>query len=109
PGSMVGFDFARSFNPPSRMGTATGIVNAGGFTAALLCILLIGIVLDAVSGGNAFTPEAFRVAWTVQALFWTIGITGILVSRRKARRLLTEENLGVQTAPGPVPAGRTSE
>ena len=31
PGSMIGFDLARTFNPPSRLGTATGMVNVGGF------------------------------------------------------------------------------
>jgi hypothetical protein len=30
PGSMVGFDLARTFNPPTRLGSATGIVNVGG-------------------------------------------------------------------------------
>lgn len=32
PASAIGFDFARSFNPAARLGTATGIVNMGGFT-----------------------------------------------------------------------------
>ncbi|MFP5313616.1 MAG: MFS transporter, partial [Actinomycetes bacterium] len=36
PGSMIGFDFARTFNPAHRIGTATGIVNVGGFIAALV-------------------------------------------------------------------------
>ena len=42
PGSMIGFDFARTFNPAHRIGTATGIVNVGGFIAALVAIFLIG-------------------------------------------------------------------
>ena len=46
PGSMIGFDFARTFNPAHRIGTATGIVNVGGFIAALIAIYLIGLVLD---------------------------------------------------------------
>ncbi|MFD0688283.1 MFS transporter [Actinomadura fibrosa] len=88
PGAMIGFDFARTFNPPARQGTATGIVNVGGFVAALVTILLIGVVLDALSPGNAFTPEAFRAAWTVQALIWAIGVAGVLRTRRLARRRL---------------------
>src|SRR3954452_24083458 len=51
PGSMIGFDFARTFNPAGRLGSATGIVNVGGFVASLLTILAIGIVLDAGGGG----------------------------------------------------------
>ena len=53
PGSMIGFEFARTFNPPNRLGTATGIVNVGGFVASLLTILLIGLILDARTGGTA--------------------------------------------------------
>ncbi|GAA2160734.1 MFS transporter [Actinomadura napierensis] len=88
PGSMIGFDFARTFNPPARQGTATGIVNVGGFVASLVTILLIGLVLDALSPGKDFTPSAFRAAWTVQALIWTIGIAGVLRTRHLTRRHL---------------------
>ncbi|MFC6882648.1 MFS transporter [Actinomadura yumaensis] len=96
PGAMIGFDFARTFNPPGRQGTATGIVNVGGFVAALLAILLIGLVLDAMSPGREFTPEAFRAAWTVQALIWAVGIAGVLRSRVLARRVLAEEGVLVR-------------
>ncbi|HEY3436503.1 MAG TPA: MFS transporter, partial [Actinotalea sp.] len=36
PGSAIGFDFARTSNPEGRLGTATGLVNMGGFSAAVL-------------------------------------------------------------------------
>ena len=39
PGSMIGFDYARTENQPERIGSATGIVNVGGFVASLLTIL----------------------------------------------------------------------
>ena len=52
PGSMIAFDFARTFNPPNRLGTATGIVNVGGFVASLITMLLVGIVLD-IRGADA--------------------------------------------------------
>ncbi|MEU8803012.1 MFS transporter [Spirillospora sp. NPDC048819] len=86
PGSMIGFDYARTFNPPGRQGTATGIVNVGGFFASLVTILLIGLVLDVMSPHGEFTPEAFRAAWTVQAGIWAIGIAGVLRTRTLARR-----------------------
>jgi len=95
PGSMIGFDFARTFNPPSRQGAATGIVNMGGFCAALVTILLIGFVLDALSPGREFTPEAFRVAWLVQVPIWVIGVACLLRSRTLARRRLAEEGVAV--------------
>ncbi|MQY06642.1 hypothetical protein ACRB68_47370 [Actinomadura sp. RB68] len=91
PGSMIGFDYARTFNPPGRQGTATGIVNVGGFVASLLVILLIGFVLDALSPGREFTPQAFRAAWTVQALFWAVGVAGVLRTRHLARRLMAAQ------------------
>ncbi len=93
PGAMIGFDFARTFNPPGRQGTATGIVNVGGFAASLLTILMIGFVLDAASPGREFTPGAFRVAWTVQALVWAVGVAGVLRTRTLARRRMRAEGL----------------
>lgn len=35
PASMIGLDFARTFNPGATLGTAKGIVNMAGFFAAL--------------------------------------------------------------------------
>src|SRR6185369_4688825 len=78
PGSILGFDFARTENPPARLGSATGIVNVGGFVATLLMILLVGLLLDA-SG-------SFRVAMSAQYVFWALGLVGVLVTRRQVRR-----------------------
>lgn len=83
PGSMVGFDFARTFNPSATLGTAQGMVNMGGFIASLLVMQSMGVILDA-AGGYSF--ESFRVAWTVQYAIWVLAIIGIVVTRRKALR-----------------------
>lgn len=83
PGSMVGFDFARTFNPSATLGTAQGMVNMGGFIASLLVMQAMGVILDAAGG---FSFEAFRLAWTVQYAVWVLAIVGILVTRRKALR-----------------------
>ncbi len=88
PGSMVGFDFARTFNPSSTLGTAQGMVNMGGFIAALLVMQAMGIILGA-AGGYSF--ESFRIAWTVQYAIWALAVTGILITRRKTRRLMAAE------------------
>ena len=61
PGSMVGFDFARTFNPSATLGTAQGMVNMGGFIASLLVMQAMGVILGA-TGGYSF--ESFRMAWT---------------------------------------------
>jgi MFS family permease len=97
PGSMVGFDLARTFNPPSRLGTATGMVNVGGFFASLITILLIGMILDIRTGGRAdYDIGDFKMAMSVQFLIMAIGIGGILRTRRLARRRLAEQGITVR-------------
>ena len=78
PGSILGFDFARTENPPARLGSATGIVNVGGFVATLLMILAVGLLLDAFG--------SYRVAMSAQYVFWAVGMVGVLVTRRQVRR-----------------------
>jgi MFS family permease len=96
PGAMIGFDFARTFNPPNRLGTATGIVNVGGFVASLVTILLVGVLLDASSGGrSAYSLADFRLAMSVQYVIWGIGLAGILRSRRRARARMAEQGIVV--------------
>jgi nitrate/nitrite transporter NarK len=93
PGSMIGFDYARTFNPGHRHGTAIGIVNGGGFLASLLVALGVGVLL----GPTGYTPAGFRVAWTVQYAIWVVAVAGVLVARRRARRNLAAQ--GVVVAP----------
>ncbi len=88
PGSMVGFDFARTFNPSATLGTAQGMVNMGGFIASLLVMQAMGVILGAM-GGYSF--ESFRVAWTVQYAVWVLAVIGILITRHKTRRLMRAE------------------
>jgi MFS family permease len=87
PGSMIGFDLARTFAPASRLGQASGIVNVGGFVASLLTIALIGIVLSLRSGGgpSSYSLDDFRLALSVQYVFWAIGLVGVLHNRRRLR------------------------
>jgi MFS family permease len=95
PGSMIGFDYARTFNPPNRFGTATGIVNVGGFFASLVTILLVGLVLDLVGQGETYTLSGFRVALSVQYLVWIVGIVGFLRTRRTVRARMASEGTHV--------------
>ena len=85
PASMVGFDLARSFTPAHETGRANGLVNVGGFTASLLTMALIGIVLDlSASGGmDSYTLGDFKLAMAVQYLFWALGIVQTLRYRRR--------------------------
>ena len=85
PASMVGFDLARSFTPPHETGRANGLVNVGGFTASLLTMALIGMVLDlSASGGmDSYTLGDFKLAMAVQYLFWAVGVVQVLRYRRR--------------------------
>ena len=59
PGSMLGFDFARTENPPARLGSASGIVNIGGFVASLTTILAVGVLLDLTGSWRAAMAVQF--------------------------------------------------
>ncbi|MEV0090320.1 MFS transporter [Streptomyces sp. NPDC050738] len=80
PASMIGFDFARPANPPERQGTASGIVNMGGFIASMTTLLVVGVLLDA-------TGDNYRIAFSCVFVLQAAGLTQILRLRsRSARR-----------------------
>ena len=85
PAAMVGFDLARSFTPAQAIGRANGLVNVGGFTAALLTMALIGVVLDLSSSGGMgdYTLGDFKLAMAVQYPFWALGVVQVLRYRRR--------------------------
>jgi MFS family permease len=87
PASMIGFDHARTFNPSHRLSTATGIVNVGGFLAALLAILFIGIAMDAQGAGtpDTYSLDAFRIAFLTQVPLWALGSAFIVWERKRTR------------------------
>ncbi len=92
PGSMIGFDLARTFSPATRLGSANGIVNVGGFSASLLTVLVIGLLLDALTPGPStdYGPAAYTGAMSVQYVVWVLGGAQVLRYRRKARAHLAE-------------------
>jgi MFS family permease len=104
PGSMVGFDYARTFNPAGRIGSASGIVNVGGFVASLVTILVVGLVLDVLTphGSTAYTLNSFRVAFLVQYVGWTLGLVMFWRARRTVRARLAEEGVHPDALPRAV-------
>ncbi len=92
PGSMVGFDVARTFNPASRLGSATGIVNVGGFLASLLVVLAVGVLLDVLTPGSStdYSPRAYSIAMSVQYVGWVLGSIQIWRYRLRARSHLEQ-------------------
>jgi len=105
PGSMIGFDYARTWNPAERLGSASGVVNVGGFVASLLTILAVGAVLDLLTpgGSTVYSLDAFRAAFSVQYVFWAVGLVGVLRHRRQLRDRLARD--GVVLAPLHVAVG----
>jgi MFS family permease len=105
PGSMIGFDYARTENPAERMGSASGVVNVGGFVASLLTILAVGAVLDLLTPGGStdYGLDAFRAAFAVQYVFWAIGLVGVVRHRRELRARMARD--GVVIAPLHVAVG----
>lgn len=79
PASMIGFDFARPANPPERQGTASGIVNMGGFVASMTTLLAVGVLLDA-------TGDNYRIAFASVFVLETLGVVQILRLRERTAR-----------------------
>jgi len=102
PGGLIGFDFARTFNPPASQGAASGFVNVGGFATAVVLLLVVGLGLDAVSASpdpaSLYAWESFRVAFALQYPVVAGAVVGLLVARSRARRRLQEEE-GIAVGP----------
>jgi sugar phosphate permease len=106
PGSLIGFDFARTFNPLRSLGSANGIVNVGGFLASFVMMFIIGIMLDtyARATGSSSNPlglyslAGFRVAFLVQYVVIGGGVVFLMIARRQTRRHLHEHE-GIDVAP----------
>jgi nitrate/nitrite transporter NarK len=92
PASMAAFALARDYNHARTLGTASGVVNVGGFLAAVLIALGIGWVLDLQGPTTAGTLRwAALVAVGVQA-FGTLRMTVWLLRLRAFA--LTRQQVG---------------
>lgn len=92
PASMISFEVVRSHSPRSFAGFSTGLVNTAGFTASLLVILLIGLVLDLQGAGSPenYSLDAFRWAFAVQIPFWLLGMVMLLIEQRRTARWMQQ-------------------
>ena len=118
PGSMIGFDYARTFNPGHRQGTAVGIVNVGGFVASLLVSLADR---GGARRGRARRLHARGVPGGLDGAVRGVGASrwsAVLVARRRARRKMAAAGVVVpplrevlarrrRPAADPGPAGLT--
>lgn len=95
PGSGIGFDVARSAVPRHSVGTASGFVIVAGFTAGLVNIWVVGLVLDLLGG---YTLDNFRWALATQFLFLGVGVVGTLRARATVRRRLVGHGVRILPA-----------
>ncbi|GAB3044362.1 MFS transporter [Parafrigoribacterium mesophilum] len=105
-GAMIGFDFARTFNPLRNLGSANGVVNVGGFLASFIMMFFIGVLLDLqnhvrIGQGlpdDLFSWDSFRVAFLVQYLVIGTGVVFLVRARRRTRRKLYDDE-GIEVGP----------
>jgi MFS family permease len=83
PASTIGFALARDYNPMRRVGTATGVVNVGGFVAITVSALAVGLLLDVAEPLGPTT--AFRVAFLSVVAVLLVGQWRTSVWWRRAR------------------------
>ncbi|WP_024877465.1 MFS transporter [Saccharomonospora piscinae] len=92
PFSTIGFALARDYNPLPRVGTATGIVNVGGFVATTVAALVIGLLLEA-TGGN------YRVALLTMVVMLAFGGWRMSVWWLRARAAVFDAEARGETVP----------
>lgn len=83
PVSSIGFALARDYNPLSRVGTATGTVNVGGFVATTIGALAVGVLLQLTAALPA--ADSFRIALASLVLLLLGGAWRMSVWWRRAR------------------------
>lgn len=83
PVSVIAFALARDYNPVRRVGTATGMVNVGGFVATTIGALAVGILLELDSA----LPDTagFRIALAALVVVLLFGAWRMSVWWRRAR------------------------
>jgi MFS family permease len=91
PASAVAFALARDYNRPDIVGTASGVVNVGGFSAVILASLLMGVILDVAGSG----PGGYRLAMVALLLVQLVGTAQLVRWWRVARAdVLTAQHRG---------------
>lgn len=75
PMSAIGFALARDYNPMHRVGTATGVVNVGGFLATTLAALGVGVLVQVGGGsGVAYRFGLLAVVAVMGVGMWRVGV-----------------------------------
>jgi sugar phosphate permease len=83
PISAVGFALARDYNPMHRVGTATGVVNVGGFVATTVAALGVGLLVNLF--GPAQQAFGYRIGMLAVVAVFLVGGWRVAVWWRRAR------------------------
>lgn len=97
--STIAFDFARSFNPPTSYGSASGFVNVGGFAASSITFLLVGLGVDLGShlAGGERDWFAFQIGMWSVPLVTGIGLALLLIEGHRVRARARDEDAAPRT------------
>lgn len=90
PASQIGFHLARDYNPTVRVSTATGLVNVGGFSGAMVGSIVVGIVLDWQSGAATPSVDDYRWAFGTIAVISAVSNIAMSFSMLKVRSLVLD-------------------
>lgn len=97
PASSIGFALARDYNPLRRVGTATGVVNVGGFVAITVSALSVGVLMSAFEPLGPTT--AFRLALLSVVVVLLVGLWRTSVWWRRARAAVFDAEARGETVP----------
>jgi MFS family permease len=103
PASMAAFALARDYNGARTLGTASGVVNVGGFLATVVVALGIGWALDAQGG---VTPHTLRIAVLVAVGVQIFGTLRVAVWLRRQRAHSLRRAARGEPIPVPIVARR---
>lgn len=88
-GSVTSWAIAKENNPPALSGTATSLVNGGGFLAVALLQPAVGWVIDRSAGAPAL--DAYRAAAALLAAFALTGVAAAFALRETRCRNLASD------------------
>ena len=81
---IVGFAFARAFNPASRHATAYGFINGTAVGAGALFQPLIGALVDAAAPSGVLDTAAYQVGLSALLVGLVMSLTAALLLREPA-------------------------
>ncbi|WP_007025588.1 MFS transporter [Saccharomonospora iraqiensis] len=109
PVSTIGFGLVRDYNPLPRVGTATGVVNVGGFVATTVTSLLIGVLLELTGGRYGIAllamPAVLAFGSWRMAVWWLRARAAVFAAQERGEDVpvrLRRHRFDLRPADGPA-------